>query len=276
MTLVIDAGQMEKRQTVYDPQVEYWLYTDKSDTVTLSKDFAKQTNAKPKSGLCFSEFLRTVQGTALNRLAYRPRIHREKLLTDEQVERWIEASVEWKMFPSYLTLDHLHHSHFVFRFDDIPPSQLYVYLCHLRHLEEWPDIVRIALHLVDDFHVDPYLAVAMGSKIGCGNSGHNYIAFGYGFDSKPNNKSLPVRTALALKWFIEEPKKYDARTCHAANGSFNCWSTIQQIVAEVPDVYVPPEQFDHPEIIAAMQSKTVEAATDHLKAFQAFAGKVAA
>lgn len=288
MSLVIDVERATKRQTKYDPNVVYWIYHADGD-FQMPKEVGKEKNAQMLTGVCFSNFLRSVaqnkaRGKSTNTIAYKPHVNRfGNHLTETEINRWIEWCVQWKLLPSYVNVAHLKESHFSLRFGDISPSLIYVYLCNLRHYEEWPDVIRISLYLADEMGVNPYLALAFAANIGCGTTVHNYLDFGiqWSYDKPtPPNPTVSLAHAIAMKWYIENPQKYDSRTCYDGGEfsapAFTCWPTISTIVSSLVTVQVPGCDLDHPAVVAAMESNAANVVKEHVEEYKKQAAKKAA
>lgn len=287
MALVIDSNWATLKQRQYEPFVTYWLYTD--DGYRIPANLAEEKNYQQQTGLCFSNFLRAAtigksRNKTPNRIAYKPKINRfGQHLTSSEIERWIERCVEWKLLPPYMEVGHLQDKYFVLKFDDISPSLVYVYLCNLRHYEEWPDVIRISLYLADELKVDPYLAVTFAAYIGCGTSVHNYLHFDEVWTHKnptPPNPTVSLAHAVALKWYITNPSTYDTRSCYGSGDfsapTFTCWPTIQKIVQQLPIIKVPGCDLDHPEVVAAINSVDVVSAKKHINKYVPSQQKAAA
>lgn len=218
-------------------------------------------SAQKVESSCF-RFLSTIQSNC-NRVAYLPKLNRTKVLTNKQRYRWIELSKDWKMLPPYVQPKHMEET---FVLDvNISPSLLYLYLCQLRHMEEFPDIVRITIYLVD-LGVDPYLALCAASKIGCSNGGHNYFSF-YGYGSENGDSTINVLLALALKWFANNPTKYDKRQCEQGM-MFNCSSTITNIIGSLHPILVAIKELDDPLLVDIMATTTLAEAKEQFIKFK--------
>jgi len=83
---------------------------------------------------------------------------------------------------------------------------LYVYLTMIRHMEEQPRLVRIALYMARQ-NVNFYAAVLFASAYACSNSNHNFVA-----DSIYSNRCntaigdcrVSLNTIIALRRFVND------------------------------------------------------------------------
>lgn len=253
-------------------QVDYYMYHEEPDDpaqVSIPKDPKIVPEVYPVNAACFYSFCsymkqKTPKGNFYNRIAYRPKMERQKTIDVERAKQWVKFCVQYGLLPPYVQPEHLDTT-FVFKLDPpefkekgICPSLIYMYLCNVRHVEEFPEIPNAVLDLVEG-GVDPYLAAAVGAKIGCTNSGHNYLNFGYGyFGQPPSAFQISLGAALALKRFVAEPMKYDDRRCSDIS-HFQCYDRVHSAGNDIPAQYVVRgKDLSDPRVHAMMNAKTTK------------------
>lgn len=243
---------------------------------------------------CFAQFLHTVSSSrrkkkgqqkrsTFNRIAYKPKIH----TTKEEAVKWIKLAVKAQLLPSYVQSEHLD-SHFVLKFGStkdarVSPSLMYIYLTMLRHLEEYPDLVRIAVYLVTTHQMNIYAAILLGSKFGCGNSNHNFVDYswayqaGFGYTSsemygndvqKVGASRIPLRLIIAMRRFVQDPHQYDDRIC-CRTTAWEVFHRINAAVVNLPIMIVQAKYLTNEHLVAAMEADTDAEIKQHFAAFEA-------
>ena len=262
--------------------VSYWLFHEDGDTVGVSipDNINEVKGAREFRGeACFSRMLSTVKSSregkggkdkVFNRIAYCPSVG----ITEKNSRQWIELSVQWKLLPRYINLDLLK-KHFVIKFGStnkakIPPSVIYIYLTQLRHLSEAPALVNIALYLANEFNMNFYAAILLGSQHGCGNSNHHYVEpwFSYGEKERGiENLRVPIRMVIGLRRLLNEPRKYDDRIC-CKTTTWNAFNCIKSAAGNLPVHFVQAKYLCNPHVVDAMKAETNEEITNHIQTFE--------
>lgn len=225
---------------------------------------------------CFASFLNIVSGSrkrkedgkraTYNRVYYAPTIK----TTKQQATRWIELAKSVGLLPYYIQLQDIENG-FVLKFgylhSEVPPSLIYIYLSMLRHLNEYPGLVRAVLYLVDECKLDVHVAMVFASVVMCSNAGHNFVEY-YDYVSLGDIGSIrvPLRMAIAVKRFIDNPVKYDDRKCCKAK-AFDVFYRMNAAVSGLPAYMVKAEDLDNTHIIAAIKAKNDKEIKKHMAAY---------
>ena len=173
-----DIGYKVRFYLWHEPGMEKGVHCPK-DLKKIAQDSGDQA--------CFASFLSIVSNSrktkredgkraTFNRVYYAPQLR----VTKEQASRWIEISKKAGLLPYYINAQSIEDG-FVLKFgylhSEVPPSLIYIYLSMLRHMNEYPGLVRVVLYLVDECKLNIYAAMVLASVTMCGNCGHNFIGY---------------------------------------------------------------------------------------------------
>lgn len=185
-------------------------------------------------------------------VAYKPEPN--EVLTKKQVRDWVNLLRQYNFVPSWTKTPRL-----IVDMSQYPPSYLYVALCAVRYLKEWPDVVRIALLLHQQYKLDFYLSYIWAVMTGCDNTLHTHI----GITSKGSyNPPIPASYPISLKWYLKNPRQWD--TTDATQGGCWCFGG-ERSVRCIPAVKsLPAKEFDRPGYLAAIAADSLEEAQKHL------------
>lgn len=255
--LIVDPKILKRQNGYPDFSVTYYLYEEDEKEpkgkVRITENPKKEKNVLEYANCaCFASVHYGLQNCKhLNRLAYKPTPIPKFLTNDDILKRWVELAVKWKYLPAYVKPEHVEKT-FVLKLEGLSLSLLYIYLCTLRNLYEFPDWVRIAVYLVDDRKVNFHAAMVIASKFACGNSNHNYISLSSSsYDN--DTKRLPIKWITGLQRYLADPKKYDNRKDIHTGGGFLGQESIRQACSS--SMHVKFEKIRNQHVIKAINSQ---------------------
>jgi len=172
-----------------DYKVSYAVYHEDGPEIgetTLDDLLKSKTSRVPaKDHACFSRFRTMYEefereyGKKPNRVLYRCdhdlHHHKECHTTEEERVWWVNACKKHKLMPSYIGKHFLKTKNFIVSLNGITMNRLYVYLCSARYIQEEPFFVKNMYHLVNDNHLDFFVAFVAASGMCITNSGHHII-----------------------------------------------------------------------------------------------------
>jgi len=204
------------------------LNTDKDPAKITLKQIDKLTDKWSKESVCFTSIRGSIE-KKYNTLVYcftDENMADMAYLTTKEVRRWIRLCKYYRFIDKGISIKFgVKHPYVVIKFDSYTKNQLYVYLCSIRYLVEWPHYVRMVLAFYDN-KLPFYSAFMAASRIVINNSVHHILpvlrCYGERFDKHVNiyNATIPLNILIGLKLFLLDPKKYDKKSVY--NGSFSC------------------------------------------------------
>lgn len=147
-------------------------------------------------------------------------------LSIEDKKEWIRLCSKYKMVPSYINESIIDDGVFIIKVDNkLAPSVFFLYASVIREIWKAPAFVKAVLYLVNDKHMNFYLAFVVASRFCLGGSDAHctFVQRKYGGPEKINNSILvPLHVAMGLKRFVHNPRKYDNRRIldKSWNGTF--------------------------------------------------------
>lgn len=154
-------------------------------------------------------------------------------LSTKEVRRWLKLCKRYGFIGNDVSIKFgVKHPYVVIRFDNYTKNQLYVYLCSIRYLVEWPHYVRAVLTLYDA-GLPFYSAFVAASRLVIDNSVHHILTVlrHYGehwsthralFDAE-----FDLRYLVSLKLLIFDFGKYDNHNVY--NSKFSCSSVLNKL-----------------------------------------------
>jgi hypothetical protein len=236
---------MEKDMVIRVPQrtnpmdTTYIIYSEKNnkiDTKLIPLVSEKNNNSfKVVSTACFSGLdyaIGKVENP--NRLVYYLKKSFVKPdLTEKEIFDYIQICKKYKVLPRYINKYMVENLCPVIRFKEPNKSLLYIYLCALRMLQEYPSFPKVLMLLVNQYKLDFHVAWCIASEHCVSSTGHNFISIypTYGVLNL-STKFIPLYWIYGFKKYMSNPDKYDSRrfTDNPTSTFFNTCYTIEKIL----------------------------------------------
>jgi len=217
--------------------VTYYLFkTNKIPrNVTLKYIDALKKKRKVENAACFSS-IRYHIDKDFNTLVYclsDINITDMSYLTTKEVRRWLRLCKKYGFIDKDISIKFgVKHPYVIIRFDKYTKNQLYVYICSIRYLVEWPHYVRFVLTLYDA-GLPFYSAFVAASRLVINNDVHHILtALRYYGERFSNHKEIfsakiIVYNLIGLKLFLSDFRKHENKDVYT--GSFDCSYKILNI-----------------------------------------------
>jgi hypothetical protein len=222
--------------------VRYYLYPssiDDTDEFGIPNNIDRRSEKcilKNSNYVCFSGLLSVIRRNKnkIDRMVYTLVNENIKLLSANEIERWIDLCIEARALPDYIKKESdVKHNRYIIKLEPrLTPSVLYIHLTCLRFIQEVPIFVHNILQLIDKYNMNFYLAWLVSSRMSIHNSWHNIVPYtiDYGssiskiLDGKKN--IFNVFLARGLKNLLLNPSKFDDRSIYEGPSSFLASNTI--------------------------------------------------
>jgi hypothetical protein len=151
------------------------FWTDEKYTNIINDDLEglKPKNIEKHSGACFANLRRMFEKGKHNTLFYRVTgVHRSVI---NKMSVWLETLTKEKIIPKYNDKDMSASGTIVLDITKTPIPTIYIKLCMLRYLREFPKVVIGSLYLME-LGLDFFSAVTFCTGKLIWSSGHNFIS----------------------------------------------------------------------------------------------------
>lgn len=192
--------------------VTYGVYYNDSDKEPQNIKEAKENYSAQtvKGHSCFSSLSKKIYayhektGIIPNRLFYESGFHLKSNL--ETAEKWLTLCKKHNMIPKDIKIKNLiSDGNLYLKIDGMKLNQIYVYLCSVRYLYEYPTFVKAVLHLVD-IGFDFMVAFVVSAQTIFPRNIHSITPdrAAYSPEEDITKKTFHVINALKLKKLISE------------------------------------------------------------------------
>lgn len=236
----------------------YTLWANKkcNSTMCVNDDFKelKPRNIQKHSGACFANLRHMFNKEKCNTLFYRvDKIHKS---VTGKMSAWLEILSKEKIIPEYCGKDTFKSGTIILDIPEMTIPTIYIRLCMLRYLREYPKVVIGSLYLMG-LGLDFFSAVVFCADRLIWSSGHNFVPStgGYGKPISPCNKALiDARLIWAIRELIVNgPAHSDYYLSNHWIG-FQTIKTVDRIVKKLPLLEVTLAELLRPDLAETLRN----------------------
>jgi len=161
--------------------IEYWIFNRKKVALEdLHKcEENKYVIKSPRGAACFNGIFRyshEVSGNpslyySVRPISYMGGVGRIDKLGATQVESWMHISIQNGWLPETTKILPGCRQEIVLNLDAIPITKVYLYLCILRYIKEFPYVISNTLNFIE-YGMNPFIALFAAHKCGTYYTGH--------------------------------------------------------------------------------------------------------
>ena len=222
---------IKERAKPYD--VTYHLFNTDKDPHNVTMSYINKLEKKSvNDAACFSGIRGSIS-KCYNSLAYvltDANIKYMSTLSMKEVRKWIRLCKNYGFIGKDVSIKFgVKHPYIVMKFDNYTKNQLYIYLCSIRYLAEWPHYVKAVLTFYDS-GLPFYSAFVAASRLTIDSTVHHFISvlklYGEYFTTHNEifDAGFNIRYLIGLKLMLSNFKKYD--TYNVYTERFNCVDCI--------------------------------------------------
>lgn len=232
----------------------FWTNEKYANIINSDLEGLKPKNVKERSGACFADLRHMFIKERHNTFFYRVNnVHKSVI---DKMPAWLETLTKEKIIPKYNNKDMSISGTIILDITKTTIPTIYIKLCMLRYLREYPKVVIGSLYLMK-LGIDFFTAVTFCASKLIWSSGHNFIfsTCKYGESDSPYNKAL---IDARLIWATRELTINGSRHSkyHLGNAwiGFQAIKTIDEIVKKLPLLEVTLAELLRPDLTRALKN----------------------
>ena len=239
----------------------YTLWANKKCNSTMSANDndgtfkeLKPRNIQKCSSACFADLHTMFSQKKSNTLFYH--VNQIHCAVTSKMSTWLEILAKEKVIPEYCGKNTFKSGTIILDISEMPIPTIYVRLCMLRYLREYPKVIISSLYLME-LGLDFFSAVVFCAGKLIWGSGHNFVES----TNKYGNPGLSCNEALIdvrLIWAIRE--LIVNRSAHSKYYLSNRWvgfqtiKTIEQITKKLPLLKVTLAELLRPDLAETLRN----------------------
>lgn len=250
-----------------------WANKKCNNAMSIDKDLKElePKNIKEYTGACFANLCRMFNKKKHNTLFYRvDKVHGS--VTDK-MPTWLEILAKEKIIPEYCGKDTFKSGTVVLNISEMTIPTIYIRLCMLRYLREYPKVIIGSLYLME-LGLDFFSAVTFCASNLIWSSGHNFVLpmCRYGQSNFPYNETLINANII---WAVRELTLNGLR--HSKYCFSDTWAgfrtikTVENIAKKIPQLKVTLAELLRPDLVIVLKNsdeKCVEKFFNDYKEFR--------
>ncbi|MEA3295948.1 MAG: hypothetical protein U9Q27_02305 [Patescibacteria group bacterium] len=251
----------------------FWANKKCNNTMSIDKDLKElePINIKKETNICFTNLHRIFDKKKHNTLFYQVnKVHKSVI---NKMPIWLEILAKEKIIPEYCGKNTFKSGIIVLNILEMTIPEIYIRLCMIRNLREYPKIVLCSLYLME-LGLDFFSAVVFCASTLTWSSGHNFVSSicVYGQSKILYNKIL---INAGIIWATRELVLNGSKHLKYYLGNnwngFNVIKTVNNIAKRLPLLEVTIEELLRPDLAKILKNsdeKCVEEFFNNYKEFR--------
>lgn len=240
----------------------FWAGKKCNSTMSISDDGnfeeLEAKNIKKHSGACFANLRHMFSKEKYNTLFYRvDRIHKSVI---DKMPVWLEILSKEKIIPEYCGKNTFKSGTIILDISEMTIPTIYIRLCMLRYLREYPRIVIGSLYLME-LGLDFFSAIVFCASRLIWSTGHSFIPpmYSYGQPISSCNEALTdARLVWATRELVINGPKYSKYYFGNPWAGFKAIETIDEISKKLPLLDVTLAELLRSDLVEALRSPDEE------------------
>lgn len=211
--MIIDIAYIHNNQNV-----TYAIYSEKGKKIDIKQissilDKTNKNSYKLNHAACFSGLVDAIKYVKNpNRLVYF--LNKSEITSNlnmTEISNYIKLCKKYQILPKYINKYMIENYCPIIKYEEPNKSLLYIYLCALRMLQEYPAFPKVLVLLVNKYKLDFHVAWEVASMYYVSNTGHNFVSYYSTYYNKLNLSDLfiSIRWICGFKKYMIDPDKYD-------------------------------------------------------------------